>query len=65
MAMDKDDWGSSFGCDPDWASKKIKALEEKLAVAVRALEVASSAGSHIVDIRCDAREALEQIRKKT
>ncbi len=30
---DKDDWGSSFGADPDWADKKIKSLEESLILA--------------------------------
>lgn len=32
--MDREDWGSSFGSDPDWAEKKIKSLEERIKKAL-------------------------------
>ena len=35
MSLDKDDWGSSFGCDPDWHHKKIKSLEDQLQWSIK------------------------------
>ncbi len=42
MSLDKDDWGSSFGCDPDWHHKKIASLEESLVLAKQQRDVALS-----------------------
>lgn len=39
MSLDKDDWGSNFGCDPDWHYKKIASLEESLVLAKRQRDI--------------------------